>query len=120
MTRLVALQKGNQALRDEVAELKANLLIVSEDLSSKSKSKAKKQHGRQTEKKIISPERARSVEFISSQYDELSQFKETAKRQIQDIHTRVNKISERCDLIAKTVEESEAYSYQLKLWEYQK
>jgi uncharacterized protein involved in exopolysaccharide biosynthesis len=43
MTRLEALQKRNQALRDEVAELKANLLIVSEDLSSKSK--AKKQHG---------------------------------------------------------------------------
>ncbi|CAB4029592.1 Hypothetical predicted protein [Paramuricea clavata] len=67
------------------------------------------------------PTRARSVEFISSQYDELSQFKETAKRQIQDILTRVNKISERCDLIAKTVEESEAYSYQFNVkMEYQK
>ena len=112
MTRLNALQKENQALWDEIAELKANLLVISEDLSSKSNSKAKKQHGRQAEKKDVSPERARSVEFMSSQYDELSQFKETAKRQIHEILTRVNKISERCDLIAKSIEESEAYSYQ--------
>jgi hypothetical protein len=39
MTRVDALQKENQAPRDEVAELKANSLIVPEDLSSKSKAR---------------------------------------------------------------------------------
>ena len=43
MTRVDALQKENQAPRDEVAELKANSLIVPEDLSSKSKSKAREE-----------------------------------------------------------------------------
>ena len=67
MTRLETLQKENQALRNEIAVLKESLQKVSKDLSSKTKS----QNGRQTDKKELSPDRANSVEFMSSKYDEL-------------------------------------------------
>ena len=63
----------------------------------------------------MSPEGANSVEFMSSQYDELSLFKNEAKKQIQDLIMKVNKISEKCEVIAKSIEESEAYSYQFNI-----
>jgi prefoldin subunit 5 len=81
MTRLESLQKENQALRSEIAELKESLQKVSKDLSSKTKS----QNGRQTDKKELSPDRANSVEFMSSKYDELYSFKKEANKQIQDL-----------------------------------
>ena len=111
MTRLESLQKENQALRSEIAELKESLQKVSKDLSSKTKS----QNGRQTDKKELSPDRANSVEFMSSKYDELYSFKKEANKQIQDLTAKVNKISEKCERIAKFIEESEAYSYQYNI-----
>jgi prefoldin subunit 5 len=83
MTRLESLQKENQALRSEIAELKESLQKVSKDLSSKTKTKS--QNGRQTDKKELSPDRANSVEFMSSKYDELYSFKKEANKQIQDL-----------------------------------
>jgi peptidoglycan hydrolase CwlO-like protein len=111
MTRLETLQKENQALRNEIAELKESLQKVSKDLSLKMKS----QHSRQIDKKEMSPDRANSVEFMSSKYDELYSFKKEANKQIQDLTAKVNKISEKCERIAKFIEESEAYSYQYNI-----
>ena len=112
MTRLESLQKENQALRSEIAELKESLQKVSKDLSSKTKS----QNGRQTDKKELSPDRANSVEFMSSKYDELYSFKKEANKHADSrSYCKVNKISEKCERIAKFIEESEAYSYQYNI-----
>ncbi|CAB4032092.1 Hypothetical predicted protein, partial [Paramuricea clavata] len=40
---------------------------------------------------------------------------EEANKQIQDLTAKVNKISEKCERIAKFIEESEAYSYQYNI-----
>ena len=63
----------------------------------------------------MSPEGAKPAEFMSSQYDELSLFKNEAKKQIQDLIMKVIKISEKCEIIAKSTEESEAYSCQFNI-----
>ncbi|CAB4027040.1 Hypothetical predicted protein, partial [Paramuricea clavata] len=60
-------------------------------------------------------DRANSVEFMSNKYDELYSFKKEANKQIQDLTAKVNKISEKCERIAKFIEESEAYSYQYNI-----
>ena len=52
---------------------------------------------------------------MSSKYDELYSFKKEANKQIQDLTAKVNKISEKCERIAKFIEESEAYSYQYNI-----
>ena len=111
MSKTEKLRKENQDLRNEIAELKDELKKISEDLSSKKK----KQHGRQSAEREMSPGRAQSVEFISSQYDELVLFKVEAQKQIQELISRVNKISNTCDRIAKSIEDSEAYSYQFNI-----
>ena len=63
----------------------------------------------------MSPDRANSVEFMSSKYDELYSFKKEANTQIQDLIAKVNKISGKCERIAKFIEESESYSYQYNI-----
>ena len=107
MTGTDKLRKENQALRNEIEELKSKLQKVSDDLS-------KNQHGGHAERES-SPGKAHSVEFMSSQYDSFIRFKVEAKRQIQKLISRVDEISVLCDNIKKSVEASETYSYQFNI-----
>ena len=63
----------------------------------------------------LSPGKAHSIEFISGQYDDFIRFKEEAEKQIQELISRVNEISTLCDYIRKSIEASEAYSYQFNI-----
>ena len=104
------LRKENQALRKGIEELKNKLQLqkVSDDLS-------KNQHGRRHGEREMSPGKEHSTEFVSSQYDDFSLFKVEAEKQIQKLSSRVNKISTLCDHINKSIEVSEAYSYQFNI-----
>ena len=93
MTGTDKLRRENQALRNEIEELKSKLQKVSDDLS-------KNQHGGHAEREL-SPGKAHSVEFMS--------------RQIQKLISRVDEISVLCDNIRKSVEASETYSYQFNI-----
>ena len=104
------LRKENQSLRNEIADLKAKLQKISENLA-----KTEEQHGRRPDEREMSPGRVRSVEFVSQQYDVLSKFKVEAERQIKELAVKVNEISNLCDRITKSIEASEAYSYQFNL-----
>ena len=94
-------------MRNEIEELKNKLQKVSDDLS-------KNQHGRHGEREL-SPGKAHSTEFISGKYDDFIRFKEEAEKQIQELISRVNEISTLCDYIRKSIEASEAYSYQFNI-----
>jgi len=76
---------------------KIEQLKISDDLS-------KNQHGRHAEWES-SPDKAQSIEFILGQYDDFS----------SELISRVNEISTLCDYITKSVEASEAYSYQFNI-----
>ena len=77
MTGTEKLQKENQALHNEIEELKNKLQNVSDDLS-------KNQHGRHAEQEL-SPGKAHLIEFISGQYDDFIPFKEEAEKRIQEL-----------------------------------
>ena len=94
-------------MRNEIEELKSKLQKVSDDLS-------KNQHGGHAEREL-SPGKAHSVEFMSSQYDSFIRFKVEAERQIQKLISRVDEISVLCDNIRKSLEASETYSYQFNI-----
>ena len=110
MTGTEKLRKENQSLRNEIADLKAKLQKISENVT-----KMEEQHGRRPDEREMSPERVHSVEFVAQQYDGLTKFKVEVEKQIQELDARVNEISILCDRIMKSIEASEAYSYQFNL-----
>lgn len=63
----------------------------------------------------MSPCRAQTAKFVSSQYDELALFEVEAKRQIQELISRVYAISTISDHIAKSIDALEACSYQFNV-----
>ena len=78
------------------------------------KSFIKNQDGRHAEGES-SPRKEHSIEFMSSQYDSFIPFKTEAERQIQKLISRVDEISVLCNHIRKSIEDSEAYSYQFNI-----
>ena len=77
MTGTEKLRKENQSLRNEIADLKAKLQTISENVT-----KMEEQHGRRPDEREMSPGRVHSVEFVSQQYDVLTKFKVEAEKQI--------------------------------------
>ena len=63
----------------------------------------------------MSPERAHSVGFVSSKYDDPVAFKDEAAKEIKQLFTTVDEISVLCDRIAKFIDPLEAYSYQFNV-----
>ena len=63
----------------------------------------------------MSPERAHSVGFVSSKYDDPLAFKDEAAKEIKQPFTTVDEISVLCDRIAKSIDALEAYSYQFNV-----
>ena len=103
MTGTEKLRKENQSLRNEIADLKAKLQKIPENVT-----KMEEQHGRRPDEREMVPGRVHSVEFVSQQYDVLTKFKVEAEKQIQELDARVNEISILCDRIMKSIEASEA------------
>ena len=65
---------------------------------------------------VLSPDKTKSVEFVSNQYDDLIAFEVSASKELEEIRARLDKISETCDRIQKSLGAFELYSYQFKIW----
>ena len=55
------------------------------------------------------------MEFVSDQYDDLIAFKVSASKELEEIRATLDKISETCDRIQKSLDAFELYSYQFKI-----
>ena len=64
---------------------------------------------------MLSPDKTKSVEFVSDQYDDLIAFKVSANEELEEIRARLDKISETCDHIHKSLDAFELYSYQFNI-----
>ena len=107
------LRKANKELKDEVAELKVKLEKVLKELSERTK-ECKLNVGNGGE--VLSPDKTKSVEFGSDQNDDLIAFKVSASKELEEIRARLDKISETCDHIQKSLDAFKLYSYQFKIW----
>ena len=65
---------------------------------------------------VLSPDKTKSVEFVSNQYDDLIAFEVSASKELEEIRARLDKFSETCDRIQKSLGAFELYSYQFKIW----
>ena len=106
------LRKANKELKDEVAELKVKLEKVLKELSERTE-EYKLNVGNGVE--VLSPDKTKSVEFVSDQYDDLIAFKVRASKELEEIRARLDKISETCDRIQKLLDAFELYSYQFNI-----
>ena len=48
---------------------------------------------------MLSPDKTKPEEFVSDQYDDLIAFKVSARKELEEIRARLDKISETCDRI---------------------
>ena len=106
------LRKANKELKDEVAELKVKLEKVLKELSERTE-ECKLNVGNGGE--VLSPDKTKSVEFVLDQYNDLIAFKVSASKELEEIRARLDKISETCDPIQKSLDAFELYSYQFKI-----
>ena len=107
------LRKENQQLRNEVAELKKHLEKLSVEIGNKTEEsdRAAANHGGDS-----SPEsKAKSIEFVSAQSDELQAFRKYASGKIKKIKLKFNAISDACDRLSKSIDSFEIYSYQFNV-----
>ena len=65
---------------------------------------------------MLSPDKTKSVEFVLDQYNDLIAFKVSASKELEEIRARLDKISESCDHIQKSLAAFKLYSYQFKIW----
>ena len=107
------LRKANKQFKDEVAVLKVKLEKVLNELSERTE-ECKLNVGNSGE--VLSPDKTKSVEFVSNQYDDLIAFEVSASKELEEIRARLDKISETCDHIQKSLDAFELYSYQFKIW----
>ena len=107
------LRKANKELMDEVAELTAKLEKVLKELSERTE-ECKLNVGNGGE--VLSPDKTKSVEFVSDQNDDLIAFKVSrAIKELEGIRARLDKISETCDHIQTSPDAFELYSYQFNI-----
>ena len=76
------LRKANKELKDEVAELKVKLEKVLKGLSERTE-ECKLNVGNGGE--VLSPDKTKSVEFVSNQYDDLIAFEVRASKELEEI-----------------------------------
>ena len=96
-------------MRNEVAELKKHLEKFSAEIGNRTEEsyQAGANHG--TESK------AKSVEFIYAQYDELQAFRKYASKEKKKTKLKFNSISDACDRLLKSIDSFEIYSYQFNV-----
>ena len=107
------LRKENQQMRNEVAELKKHLEKLSAEIGNRTEEsdRAAANHGGDS-----SPEsKAKSVEFVPAQYDELQAFRKYASEEIKKMKLKLNSISDACDRLSKSIDSFEIYSYQFNV-----
>ena len=100
-------------MRNEVAELKKHLEKLSAEIGNRTEEsyQAGANHGSNS-----SPEsKAKSVEFIYAQYDELQAFRKYASKEIKKTKLKLNSISDACDRLLKSIDSFEIYSYQFNV-----
>ena len=110
-TATKALRKENEALKEEIQQIMMKLQQLEEKFDTKKEADGMAVHNGE----VVSADKAKSIEFISNQYDDLAGFKAHAIKELKSINTRVDQIYTRCNDIAKCVEAMEEYSYQFNV-----
>ena len=64
---------------------------------------------------MLSPDKTKSVEFVSAKYDDLIAFKTSGSKELEEIRARLDKISETCDRIQRSLDTFELHSYQFNI-----
>ena len=92
-------------MRNEVAELKKHFEKLSAEIGNRTEEsyQARANHGSNS-----SPEsKAKSVEFIYAQSDELQAFRKYASKEIRKTKIKLNSISDACDRLLKSIDSFE-------------
>lgn len=109
------LRKANKELREKVVEVKAKLEKVSQELTDKIEEYKPDMSMSSNGGETLSSDKADSVEFVSAKYDVLTAFKVSATKELKDIRSRLDKTSEACACIQKSIDAFESYSYQFNI-----
>ena len=96
-------------MRNEVAELKKHLEKFSAEIGNRTEESYQVGANHGTESK------AKSVEFIYAQYDELQAFRKYASKEKKKTKLKFNSISDACDRLLKSIDSFEIYSYQFNV-----
>lgn len=97
MTTIKQLRKENQELREKVTTSLRNTPEIEQESGH------------------LAFEQAKSIEFISNQYDDIAQLVNRASNNIKEITARINEIEQKCDQIAKAIDDTESYNYRYNM-----
>ena len=101
-----ALRSENRGLRKEVEELSSYVKNLEEQVKSAYSTNSQK------ESAMMSSDGAKTVEFVSSQCDEMVALHRKTLKELQKITERLESISKRCKEIEEFVDHAEDYSFQ--------
>ena len=109
-----SLKKENEQLKVMVEALTGDFKRLEAGLESHESAIAKSKEDHTSS----DAETVKSLEFMSAEYDELKNFRVTAKQELSGLNTRLSELMERVEKISSAIydlEQYSSYSYNVKL-----
>jgi chromosome segregation ATPase len=95
-----ALRKENEALKGELKSVVADMLTLKAKFEEQS-----------PPSQTSTSEQAKSLQYLSDEYDDLKLFKSSTEKEIKRLNTRLTEISLKVDSISDHIDSIEQYSY---------
>ena len=102
------LREENQALQNEVNELKAQISQLADKIEGGKRPPA-------VPEGFLSPDRKKSIQYLSDEYDDLMSSKTKIMDEMRIVLTRLDAIEKKCQEMALAIEAFEDYSYKNNL-----
>ena len=99
------LRRENESLKAELKATRDEMQRLADEVKQ----------NRTVDGATLSPERRKSVDFISDQYDNLDEFRVRASQQISALTLKLDEMDRRCNEIGQAIEEILSYSYQYNI-----